>query len=124
MTAQEAVNALVWPGLLGTLLSCTAREVPTELGSALWVTVRFEVRGSTAPARQRVLVLPMAISAKEAVLEVCQAGAWLLGSEAFYSATLSDCIERIWKPDWTDNAPNDLAAITPNGLRLTLDLGE
>lgn len=124
MTAQEAVNALVWPGLLGTLLSCTAREVPTELGSGLWVEIRFEVRGSTAPARQRVLVLPMAISAKEAVLEVCQAGAWLLGSEAFYSATLSDCIERIWKPDWTDKAPNDLAAITPSGLRLTLDLGE
>ena len=125
MTAQETINALVWPGLLGTLLSCTAREVPTDLGSGLWITIRFEVRGSQAPARQRVLVLPMAISAKEAVLEVCQAGAWLLGSEAFYSVTLSPLYpDRIWRPDLTERAPEDLSAITPTGLRLVLDLGQ
>ena len=123
MTAQEAVNALIWPGLLGPLLSCTAREVPTDLGMALWITIRFEVRDSTAPARERVVVLPTDVSPQEAIAEVCQAGAWLLGSEAFYSATLLSLYpERIWKPNLTERAPNDLAAITPIGLRLILDL--
>lgn len=121
MTAQEAVNALIWPGLLGTLLSCTAREVPTELGPTLLVTIRFSVPGSKSPARELALVLPTSVSVHEAAREVCQAGAWLLGSEAFYSASL-DGIERIWAPSEEGGLTDDTEGITPSGLGLVLEL--